>query len=122
MRYTLLAALVLPSVFARVIIHKVDADAADAAASSSSSVIIPTRDLEGNYLYEVPVDIINHSKSDVPSPSTAPTLKRLQEKVEISHSDFYFSQTDSYVVPDLSTVEPGSPYVRPYPNFPDINA
>lgn len=111
MRFTLLAALVLPSVFARAIIRKADVD----ASSSLSSVIAPTSTVEGNSLYEI-------LESDLfPIPSTAPTLKRLQEKIEISNSDFYFSQTDSYVIPDLSTVEPDSPYVRPYPNFPNIS-
>lgn len=39
----------------------------------------------------------------------------LVTKVEISVDDIYFSQTDSYLVPDLSSF----PFIKNYPDFPD---
>lgn len=122
MRFAVLAALIIPSVFARAVIHRaVAVEEQFAADAAVSSVITPTRDLDGNYLYEVPLDIINSVASDPPAPSVVPELRRLQEKVEISESGIYFSQTNSYAVPDLEVIRSQLPDLRPYPNFPNSN-
>ncbi|KAG2237361.1 hypothetical protein INT48_009489 [Thamnidium elegans] len=45
----------------------------------------------------------------------------LVSKVEISVDDIYFSQTDSYSIPDLSSFPAGSPFIKNYPKFPDTS-
>ncbi|CEP06972.1 hypothetical protein [Parasitella parasitica] len=40
-------------------------------------------------------------------------------KVQISNGDIYFSQTDSFTIPDLSSFPSDSPYIRNWPEIPD---
>ena len=40
-------------------------------------------------------------------------------KVQISYVDIYFSQTDSFSIPDLSSFPPDSPFIIYWPDFPD---
>ncbi|GAA5815125.1 hypothetical protein MFLAVUS_008631 [Mucor flavus] len=49
------------------------------------------------------------------SPPIISEARPLAIKVEISVGDIYFSQTDSYSVPDLSSI----PFIKNYPDFPD---
>lgn len=40
-------------------------------------------------------------------------------KVQISYVDIYFSQTDSFSIPDLSSFPPDSPFIIYWPDLPD---
>ncbi|GAA5802850.1 hypothetical protein EDC94DRAFT_582719 [Helicostylum pulchrum] len=70
--------------------HEYEADKADTYVVSSP--VIPKA-----YMFTLPIK-----------------ARPLVSKVEISVGDIYFSQTDSYLVPDLSSL----PFIKNYPGFP----
>lgn len=89
-----------------------------------------------NYVYEqvMPNSMVTYEISYTPEPSfvyavqAAPSVSSsepsqttpvAENKVQISDDDFYFSQTDSYSVPDLASLPADSPFIRDWPEIPD---
>lgn len=108
-------------------------DVSSVAASSQSVSYVVHQD-GPNYIYEQvnPASMVTYQISDTPEPSfvyavpsvsssEAPqtTTPSAQNKVQISDDDYYFSQTDSYNVPDLASLLPDSPFIRDWPEIPD---
>ncbi|GAN07558.1 hypothetical protein MAM1_0166c07058 [Mucor ambiguus] len=104
-------------------------------ASQSVSYIVHQDGL--NYIYEQvdPAAMVTYQISHTPEPSfmyavqpplsasassePSQTTPSGQNKVQISDDDYYFSQTDSYSVPDLSSLLPDSPFIRDWPEIPN---
>ncbi|KAI8647811.1 hypothetical protein BD408DRAFT_427386 [Parasitella parasitica] len=110
-----------------------------AESSASDSISYAVYQQGSNYIYQpVAVESMKTyviSDSPQPSfvyalipPSSAPAqiIPRpsdenidLLTKVQISNDDIYFSQTDSFTIPDLSSFPADSPYIREWPEIPD---
>lgn len=104
----------------------------DVSSSASNSVSYVVRQDGANYIYEQvdPASMVTYEISLTPEPSVqlppsvsssepSETTQPAQNKVQISNDDYYFSQTDSYSVPNLSSLLPDSPFIRDWPEIPD---
>lgn len=108
----------------------------DTSSSASKSMSYNVHRDGPNYVYEqvMPNSMVTYEISYTPEPSfvyavqAAPsvsssepsqTTPAAENKVQISDDDFYFSQTDSYSVPDLASLPADSPFIRDWPEIPD---
>ena len=110
----------------------------DVSSSASNSVAYVVRQDGPNYIYEQvdPAAVVTYEISHTPEPSfvyavqppppssvsssePSQATQPAQNKVQISNDDYYFSQTDSYSVPNLASPLPDSPFIRNWPEIPN---
>ncbi|KAG1079874.1 hypothetical protein G6F42_023569 [Rhizopus arrhizus] len=108
----------------------------DISSSASKSMSYIVHQDGPNYIYEqvMPESMVTYEISYTPEPSFVyamqpagsvssseppQTTPAAENKVQISDDDFYFSQTDSYSVPDLASFPADSPFIRDWPEIPD---
>ncbi|KAL9544755.1 hypothetical protein MBANPS3_007462 [Mucor bainieri] len=110
----------------------------ESSSIASQSVSYIAYQQGSSYIYEQvnPASMVTYEISHSPEPNSvvynavasdaassvaaaAADPPSAQNKVQISDDDYYFSQTDSYNIPDLASLLPDSPFIRDWPEIPN---